>query len=222
MDCAELIFTRLAMTAEITFIGVILAFIISIPLGVIAGIKKGSSIDTIAMGFALCGQAMSPVWLCLLMILIFSVSLGWLPTQGIGTIKHLIMPSICVGFTFCSLLTRMLRSGMIDVLQEDYITATRARGMGRYPVYMKYALKNAMLPIVTISGAQLGKLLCGSMVIEQIFSWPGLGQLTVTAISNRDFQLVQSILLVVALIMVVCNLVVDILYTFIDKRISFN
>jgi ABC-type dipeptide/oligopeptide/nickel transport system permease component len=222
MRCSELIFTRLAMTAEVTFSGVCLAFLISIPLGVIAGIKKGSIIDVIAMIFALCGQAMSPVWLCLLMILIFSVGLGWLPTQGIGTIKHLIMPSLCVGFTFCSLVTRMLRAGMIDVLQEDYIIATRARGISRFSVYMKYALKNAMLPIVTVSGVQVGRLLCGSMVVEQIFSWPGLGQLTITAISSRDFQLVQSILLVVALIMGICNLVVDILYTFIDKRISFN
>jgi ABC-type dipeptide/oligopeptide/nickel transport system permease component len=222
MNCAELIFTRLAMTAEITVIGILVAFIVSIPLGIIAGIKKGSAIDTIAMGFALCGQAMSPVWLCLLMILIFSVLLGWLPTQGIGTIKHLIMPSVCVGFSFCSLVTRMLRAGMIDVLQEEYITAARSRGISRFSIYMKYALKNAMLPIVTVSGAQIGILLCGSMVIEQIFSWPGLGQLTVTAISSRDFQLIQSILLIVALIMVVCNLVVDILYTFIDKRISFN
>jgi ABC-type dipeptide/oligopeptide/nickel transport system permease component len=222
MNCAELIFTRLAMTAEITFIGVCLAFLISIPLGVIAGIKKGSIIDVGAMVFALCGQAMSPVWLCLLMILIFSVGLGWLPTQGIGTIKHLIMPSICIGFTFCSLITRMLRAGMINVLQEEYITATRSRGISRFLVYMKYALKNAMLPIVTVSGVQIGRLLCGSMVVEQIFSWPGLGQLTITAISSRDFQLVQSILLVVALIMVICNLIVDILYTFVDKRISFN
>jgi ABC-type dipeptide/oligopeptide/nickel transport system permease component len=222
MKCSELIFTRLAMTAEITFVGVCLAFLISIPLGVISGIKKGSFVDVIAMVFALCGQAMSPVWLCLLMILIFSVGLGWLPTQGIGTIKHLIMPSICVGFTFCSLVTRMLRAGMIDVLQEEYITSTRARGISRFQVYMKYALKNAMMPIVTVSGVQIGRLLCGSMVVEQIFSWPGLGQLTVTAISSRDFQLVQSILLVVALLMVICNLVVDVLYTFIDKRISFN
>ena len=111
---------------------------------------------------------------------------------------------------------------MNDVLQEEYITATRARGISKFVVYVKYAFKNAILPIVTISGAQLGLLLAGSMVIEQIFNWPGLGQLTVTAISSRDFQLVQSILVVVAIIMVLCNLLVDILYTFIDKRVSFN
>ncbi|MBU9726295.1 ABC transporter permease [Diplocloster modestus] len=222
MDCGPLILSRLLNTAKITVIGVIIALIISIPLGLVAGIKRGSALDTCATAFALCGQAMSPVWLCLLMILIFSVGLKWLPTQGVGSWKNMVMPSLCVGFAFCSLVTRMLRSSMIDVLQEEYITATRARGVSKFQVYVKYAFKNAILPIVTISGAQLGILLCGSMVIEQIFNWPGLGQLTVTAISSRDFQLVQSILLIVAVIMVVCNLIVDILYTFIDKRISFN
>lgn len=221
-SCADLIFPRLAKTAQITVIGVVLALLISIPLGVIAGIRKGSILDTAAMGFALLGQAMSPVWLCLFMILLFSVKLGLLPTQGTGTPAHLVMPSVCVGFAFCSLVTRMLRAGMIDVLQEDYITATRARGIGKFEVYTRYALKNAILPIITVSGAQIGILLSGSMIIEQIFSWPGLGQLTVTAISSRDFQLVQSILLIVALIMVICNFIVDILYTLVDKRIKFN
>jgi len=222
MKVSELMFPRLWKTAQITILGVILALLVSIPLGMIAGIKRGSAIDTAAMGFALFGQAMSPVWFCLFMILIFSVWLGWLPTEGTGTAAHLVMPSICVGFSFCSLITRMLRSGMINVLSEDYITATRARGISKFQIYTKYALKNALLPIITVSGIQIGVLLSGSMVIEQIFSWPGLGQLTVVAISSRDFQLVQSILLVVALIMVICNLVVDVLYTFVDKRISFN
>ncbi|MEN6555251.1 MAG: ABC transporter permease [Anaerolineaceae bacterium] len=222
VDCSEIILKRLAYTAQITMIGVALALLISFPLGMIAGIKRGSLMDTCAMGFALLGQAMSPVWLCLLMILIFSVWLGWLPTQGTGTWQHLVMPSICVGFTFCSLVTRMLRTDMIDVLKEDYITATRARGIDKFKVNIKYALKNAMLPVVTVSGHQLGKLLAGSIVVEQIFGWPGLGQLTVTAITARDFQLVESILLIVALIMVACNLLVDILYTFLDKRIQFN
>jgi ABC-type dipeptide/oligopeptide/nickel transport system permease component len=222
MNVSELIFPRLLKTAQITAVGVILALIISIPLGLIAGIKRGSVIDTAAMGFALYGQAMSPVWLCLFMILLFSVWLKWLPTEGTGTIKHMVMPAIVIAFAFCSLVTRMLRTGMINVLNEDYITATRARGIGKFEIYTKYAFKNAMLPIITVSGIQIGILLAGSIVVEQIFSWPGLGQLTFTAISSRDFQLVQSILLVVALIMVACNLVVDVLYTFVDKRIQFN
>ena len=222
MNNAELIFPRLLRTAEISAIGIILALIISIPLGLIAGIKRGSLVDTVAMGFALYGQAMSPVWFCLFLILVFSVWLKWLPTEGTGTIQHLVMPSICIGFAFCSLVTRMLRTEMINVLNEDYITATRARGIDKFKIYTKYAFKNAMLPVVTVSGIQVGALLTGSVVIEQIFSWPGIGQLTYVAISSRDFQLVQSILLVIALIMVTCNLAVDILYPLIDKRIKFN
>jgi peptide/nickel transport system permease protein len=222
MKCSELIFGALGFTAQITLIGVVLALLVAIPLGLVAGIKRGSAVDTFAMGFALLGQAMSPVWLCLLMILILSVSLRWLPTEGTGSIRHLVMPSICIGFTYCSHITRMMRSSIIDVLTEDYITATRALGISKFKVYTKYALKNALMPIITVAGADLGKLLAGSMVIEQIFSWPGLGRLTVSAISSRDFQLVQSILLVVALIMLVCNLIVDILFTFVDKRIKFN
>jgi ABC-type dipeptide/oligopeptide/nickel transport system permease component len=219
---AELIFPRLLKTAEITALGVIIGLIISLPLGVIAGVKRGSFIDTFAMGFALYGQAMSPVWFCLFLILVFSVWLKWLPTQGTGTIKHLVMPSIVIAFAFCSLVTRMLRTEMINVLNEDYITATRARGIDKFKIYTKYAFKNALLPIITISGLQFGILLAGNIIVEQIFSWPGLGQLTINAISNRDFQLVQSILLVVALIMVICNLAVDIVYPFVDKRIKFN
>jgi ABC-type dipeptide/oligopeptide/nickel transport system permease component len=191
-------------------------------LGLIAGIKRGSAVDTFAVAFALCGQAMSPVWLCLLLIMIFSVWLGWLPTHCSGTVAHMVLPAFCIGFTFCSLVTRMLRTNMIDILDEDYVTATRARGINKIYVYAKYAFKNAILPVITVSGQQIGILLCGSVVVEQIFSWPGFGELTIKAISARDFQLVQSILVVVALIMVVCNLIIDILYPLIDKRISFN
>jgi ABC-type dipeptide/oligopeptide/nickel transport system permease component len=222
MDCVDIIFPRLWETAKLTIIGVVFGFLVSIPLGLLAGIKRGSAIDTTAVGFALLGQAMSPVWLCLLMILVFSVWLGWLPSHGSGSWMHMIMPAFCLGVGFSSMITRMLRISMIDILQEDYIVATRARGISKFKVYTKYAFKNAILPVVTISGQQIGIMLCGSVVVEQIFSWPGFGELTIVAISSRDFQLVQSILVVVALIMVICNIIIDILYPLIDKRISFN
>lgn len=222
MNCSELILNRLPQTARLTLYALIIVLVISIPLGLVAGVKKGSAIDTFSMFFALLGQSLSPVWLGLLMILIFAVYLGWLPSQGYESLKHIIMPSICLAFGFCSLVTRMLRSGMIDVLQEDYITATRARGISKMQVYVKYAFKNALLPIITVLGSQIGTMMAGSMVVEQIFGWPGLGQLTVDAINYRDFQLVQSILLVSAFIFVLCNLICDILYTFVDKRIKFN
>ena len=221
-SCSQLIFSRLPSTAKLAGFGMLLSLCFSIPLGMIAGIKKGSFIDTLSMFFAMIGQSMSHVWLGLMLILIFAVNLKWLPSMGTGTFKHMIMPAIVIGFQFSALATRMVRFGMIDVLQEDYITATRAKGISKFKVYTKYAFKNALLPVVTVVGSQVGAMMSGSMVIETVFSWPGIGSLTTQAIYNRDYQLIQSILLISATIFVVCNLLVDILYTFIDPRISFN
>lgn len=220
--CAELIFGRLPATAQLTGAALLFSLVVALPLGLVAGIKKGSTVDFISMFFALLGQSMSQVWLGLLLILIFGVTLGWLPTQGMGGISYLILPAITAGMQLSALVTRMLRSGMIDVLQEDYITAARARGISKMKIYTKYALKNAILPVVTVVGSQIGVMLAGSIVTEQIFGWPGLGSLTVQAIGLRDFPLVQSILLVIAFIFVMVNLLVDILYTFIDPRIKIN
>lgn len=220
--CSELIFGRLPETAKLAGLALLISLCFSIPLGVIAGIKKGSAVDTFSMTFALFGQSFSHVWLSLLLILILGVKLKLLPTQGTGGLDHMIMPAVVLSLQFSALVTRMMRSGMIDVLQEDYITATRARGISRWRVNSKYALKNALLPVVTVVGSQIGSMMAGSMVVEQIFNWPGVGALTITAIGLRDMQLVQSLLLVSATIFVIANLLVDILYTFIDPRISFN
>jgi peptide/nickel transport system permease protein len=222
LPCTELIARRLPATAELTAYGFLLILVVAIPLGVISGIKKGSVVDLFSMFLALLGQSMSPVWLCILMILVFGVYLRWLPTQGSGGLKYAIMPAVSLAFGFISLVTRMLRSGMVDVLREDYITATLARGIEKNRVYTKYAFKNALLPVVTALGTNIAVMMAGSMVIETIFGWPGLGQLTVTAINNRDFMLVQSILLVSSFIFVVVYLLVDIMYSLIDKRIAFN
>ncbi len=222
MPISKLIAGRLPYTAKLTMVALCFSLLLSIPLGVIAGVKKGSGIDIFAIFWALLGQSLSPVWLGLLLIMLFGVTLHWLPTQGSGGIKYMVMPALCLAFQFSSLATRMMRSGMVDVLQEDYITATRARGISKFKVNTLYAFKNALLPVVTVVGSQIGMMLCGSMVIESIFGWPGMGQLTITAIKARDFQLVQSSLLMSAFIFTVCNLLVDILYTFIDKRVTFN
>lgn len=221
MDVATLIKNRLPYTAKLAVVAMILSILISIPLGVVAGVHKGTGVDIFATFFALLGQSLSPVWLGLLLILLFGVTWHILPTQGADSWKNLIMPAICLAFQFSSLATRMTRSGMVDVLQEDYITATRARGVSNREINVKYAFKNALLPVVTVIGSQLGSMLAGSLVIESLFGWPGLGQLTITAINARDFQLMQSCLLFSAFIFVACNLIVDILYTFIDKRVKF-
>lgn len=219
---AELIFGRLPATALLTFAAVLISLAVSFPLGIMSGIKKGTSLDFFSMFFALFGQSMSQVWFGLLLILGLGVGLGWLPTQGYGKFSNIILPAITLGLPLSALVTRMLRSGMYDVLQEDYIIATFAKGTNRMKIYTKYALKNAILPVVTVTGMQIGQLLAGAIIVEQVFGWPGLGSLTVQAISLRDFPLIQSILLVSAAIFVVINLLVDILYTFIDPRMKLN
>lgn len=222
MDCIDVIVKRLPNTVLLALSSLALSMVIAFTLGLSAGIKRGSFIDTFSVFFSLLGQSLSPVWIGILLILIFSVKLRWLPAQGMGEFKNLILPMICSAFSQCALATRMLRSSMIDVLQEDYITAMRARGVSKTKIYVKYAFKNALLPLITIYGNMLGSMLVGSLVIEQVFGWPGLGQLMVLAIGNRDYQLIQSMMLLSATCFVLFQVAVDLVYTVVDKRIKFN
>ena len=222
MSVSEILSTRLPQTLILSLFGFGWACVFSIILGVIAGVKQGTAVDFGAMFFAIIGQAMSTVWLGFMLILLFGVKLGWLPIQGMGGFKNMIMPGLCIGFGFAANQTRLMRSGMVDVIREDYITATRARGISKGVTYMKYAFRNALLPIITKIGGQFGKLLAGATVVENIFNWPGMGALLVQAINTRDYQLVQSILLISSVMLVVGNLLADILYTVVDPRISFN
>ena len=222
MPNSTLIFQRLPATAYLTLVAMGIALLISIPMGIIAGVKRGSVIDLFAMIFALLGQSISGVVLGLIFILFFAVKLGWLPALGYGGFAFVIMPATSLAMQMAALITRMLRSGMVDVLQEDYITATFAKGISNREITMKYALRNAILPVITVVGLQVGTFLGGAVVTEQIFGWPGIGTLTVQAIGLRDFPLVQSILLVISACFVLVNLLVDIIYTIVDPRMDFN
>lgn len=219
---ADLIAQALPMTALLGLTGLALSVAISIPLGMTAGIRRGTVWDTMVMIFALIGQSLSTVWLAVGLVLVFAVNLHWLPTSGSGGVQYLILPAICVAVQDYALTTRMLRSGMIGALQQDYITAARARGIGRPRIYGAYAFKNAVLPLITVVGSQIGMAMAGSIVIETIFNWPGIGLLLSHAISSRDFQLIQSILLISGFIYAICNLLVDVLYTVVDRRIAFQ
>ncbi|CUX60957.1 Glutathione transport system permease protein GsiC [Clostridium sp. C105KSO15] len=222
MPNSTLIFQRLPATAYLTLVAMGIALLISIPMGIIAGVKRGSVIDLFAMIFALLGQSISGVVLGLIFILFFAVKLGWLPAMGYGGFAFVIMPATSLAMQMAALITRMLRSGMVDVLQEDYITATYAKGISNREITMKYALRNAILPVITVVGLQVGTFLGGAVVTEQIFGWPGIGTLTVQAIGLRDFPLVQSVLLVISACFVLVNLLVDIIYTIVDPRMDFN
>ena len=215
-----IIFEALPATIILTFAAMFVALLISIPLGIISGVRRGSLIDVGSMFFALLGQSMSPVWLGIMLIYILSVSLRLLPPFGSDSIANLVMPAITLGTPLAALITRMTRAGMIDVLNEDYITATLAKGIPWKKVVNKYALKNVLIPVVTIVGLQVGTFLGGAIVTEQIFSWPGVGRLIVSSIFRRDFPLVQSAMLIVSSMFVFINLLVDIIYTFIDPRMN--
>lgn len=220
--CAKIIFGRLGTTLELALAGGLVSVVLCIPLGIIAGVKQGSILDLGAMFFALVFQSMSNVWLGVFLILVCSVRHSWLPALGYGGIKHLIMPALTIGLPMAASTTRMARSGMIDALREDYITCTYARGISSFKIYTKYAFKNAVIPVITLIAINVAGYLGGAIVSEQIFSWPGLGALTNSAISTRDFPLVQSILVVVGMMVALVMLVVDIINSLVDKRVSLN
>lgn len=219
---AGIIAQRLPATGYLTLVTILVTLIVSIPLGIIAGSRQGSLTDFFAMFFAIFGQSLSPVWLGVFMIYIFSNRLGWLPAMGVGGLKYVIMPAITLGYPVAAEICRIGRSGMIDVLKEDYITSTYAKGISHGKVITKYAFKNALIPIITLVGVQIGVFLAGTVVVETIFSWSGIGQLLNQSVGTRDYAMVQSLMLVIAAIFAIINLLVDILNSLVDPRITLQ
>lgn len=224
-SCKQAIMSRLPATFNVALTSAVLILFISIPLGITAGVKQGSGIDFCATFFVVLLQSMAVVWVCILLLLIFTVKFDLLPAMGYKGLSHpeyLVMPIIASGYRLMTSLTRMGRSGMIDVLSEDYITCTYARGMSRFEVYTKYAFKNALIPIITIYGLNISTMLAGAVVIETVFNIPGIGTMLVNAVNHRDYPLVQSTLIVTAIIFAVITLIVDIVNAYIDRRMQLN
>lgn len=218
----SLIMNRLPATIQLTFAGILVATVIGIPLGIIAATKKGSVVDSVVRIIAICGQAIPSFWLGLMMILIFSVKLKWLPTSGRGTFAQMIMPAITVGLFSMASVCRLTRSTMIETLKTDYIRTAKAKGLHKARIIVVHALRNSLLPVVTTIGMEIGHLLGGTLLTETIFSWPGIGSLAVQAITNRDYPLVQTAVLITAFMFVIVNLIVDLLYAVIDPRIDIT
>jgi len=216
------ILKRVPATAELTIGAMIVAVLIALPLGIIAALKQYSYFDNGSMFFALLGISMPNFWLGPLLIILFSIKLGWFPVSGRGGIEYLILPAITLGTALAAILTRMIRSSLLEVKKEDYITFARAKGLREVLVIGKHALSNALIPVVTIMGLQFGALLSGSIITETIFSWPGIGRLTIQAIQTRDYPLVQGCVLVLALSYVLINFLTDLVYGFIDPRIRYE
>jgi peptide/nickel transport system permease protein len=218
----QIILQHLPATIELSIAAMVIALLICFPLGIASAMKQYSLVDNGSMILALLGISMPNFWLGPMLIILFAIKLDWLPVGGRGSLAHLILPAITLGTAMAAILTRMIRSSLIEVAREDYITAARAKGSSRLMVYLKHALRNALMPVVTIVGLQLGSLLTGSIITETIFAWPGIGRLTITAINSRDYPLVQGCVLVMALGYVLINLLTDLAYGWIDPRIRYG
>lgn len=219
---AGLILERLPATVELAFFSMVFALVIALPIGIVSALKRGTFIDTASMVFALFGLSMPHFWLGIMMIMLFSVQLGWLPTSGRGSFSQIIMPAAAMGISMIALFARLTRSTMLEVLGQDYVRTARAKGLPEYFVIGKHALKNAMIPLITMIGMEFGLLLGGAVIIETVFAWPGVGRLIVQAITDRDYPVVQGAVMLLAMIFVVVNLLVDLAYGWLDPNISLR
>jgi peptide/nickel transport system permease protein len=244
----DLLVERLPATIEMTIGALVVSLIIALPIGIISAIRQNSLTDRLGMAGAFLGISMPGFWLGIILILVFAVWFQWLPAQGRlsyavqiqhvtglyvldsvltrnmaalkDAVKHLVLPSITLGAGVAAIIARVLRSSMLEVLRSDYIRVARAKGASEWIVIMKHTLRNALIPTITVVGLQVGVLLGGNMIVETVFSWPGLGRLVVDAIFNRDFPLIQGAVMIYALTFVLTNLAVDVLYTYLNPRIT--
>ena len=215
----DTVLAALPATLELAFAAIIISTAVSIPLGIAAAVKRNSPIDTIATVVAVLGQSMPVFWLGILLILLFSVTLNWLPVSGRGSWQSLILPAVTLGWYMNALMTRLTRSAMVEVLNEPYIRTARAKGMPLRTIIFKHAFRNARIPILTIWGLQVGTMLTGTVVTETVFAWPGLGRASIHAVVGRDFPVVMASIALFTLIFVLINLIVDLAYYALDPRI---
>jgi peptide/nickel transport system permease protein len=213
---------RLGRTAQLALAAMAVSILVALPLGVLGALYRGQWIDQLATTVSLLGVAMPNFWLGPLLAIVFAVSLGWLPVSGTGTWQHLVLPAVTLGGALAALLARMTRATLIDELRELYVLAARARGVSSARAVLSHALRNSLIPVVTIIGLQLGAVLTGTIITETIFAWPGVGRLLIQAISFRDYPLVQGCILFIATTYVTMNLLVDLVYGWIDPRIRYQ
>ena len=218
----EIILPKLKNTLILAFASIVVAVVLGVTAGVLSATHRKSWIDYAATVLSLFGISMPVFWWGLLLMLLFSVKLMWLPSGGMGTFRHIILPAVVLGTASTGIIARMTRSSMLDVLRQDNITTATAKGLTRRLVVNRHALRNALIPTVTVVGLQFGQLLAGAVLTETVFTWPGIGRLLVTSILARDLPVVQAALVIIALLFVFVNLAVDILYAVLDPRIRYN
>lgn len=213
---------RIPATLELAAGSMLVALVIGVTTGVLSAVRPNSWIDALSMFIALVGISMPVFWLGLMFMYLFSYQLDWFPTAGRGSWRHLVLPSLTLGLSSAAIIARMTRSSMLEVLRQDYVRTARAKGLHERAVVLKHAFRNALIPIVTVTGLQFGSLLGGAVLTESVFAWPGIGRLMVDSIIARDYPVVQGAVLVVALAFIMINLVVDVLYAYVDPTIRYD
>jgi peptide/nickel transport system permease protein len=214
--------SRFPATFQLTLFSMLIAVLVAVPLGVLAAVRQYSTLDYSSMLLALLGISMPNFWLGPLLIIFFSVKLGWFPVSGMGGLSHMILPAVTLGTAMAALLARMTRSSMLEEIRSEYVKTARARGLSEAQVIFKHTLKNAMIPVITVIGLQFGSLLTGAIITETIFSWPGIGRLLITSINTRDYPVVQGCILFIAFSYLIVNFAVDIIYSYLDPRIRYD
>ena len=221
-DAFELVIERLPATLELTGAALLIAVLLSLPTGIIAAVNRNRWPDQVATVFSVLGQAMPNFWVGIMLILVFAERLRWLPASGRGGLDNLILPALALGTSLAALLMRLMRSSLLEVLNQDYVRTARAKGLVETRVLTKHALRNALLSYVTVLGLNFAGLMAGAVVTEQVFAWPGIGQLTVQAIASRDMAIVQTVVIVASVTVMSVNVLVDLCYALIDPRISYS
>ncbi len=221
-DVTVEILDRFPYTLELALVAVVIATVAGVTVGVWAAVNRGRLADQLTMGVAILGLSVPSFWVGILMVMAFSLTLHWLPVAGAGTWQHLVMPAIALSLPSAAIKARITRSSMLEVLSQDHLRTARAKGLRERTVIVRHALKNALIPIVTLVGLQFGGLLGGAFIIETIFGWPGLGQLAVQSIFVRDLPAIQGTVLLVALAYFASNLIVDVAYAWLDPRIRYS
>jgi peptide/nickel transport system permease protein len=221
-EITALLAERIPSTVILACASMLIAILIALPLGIMAAVYRGSLWDTTAMTVSMLGISIPNFWMGPLLIMVFSLWLGWFPVSGNEGFASLILPAFTLGTALAALLSRMVRASLLEVLNEDYIRAARARGLSGFAVVVRHGLPNAALPVITILGMQFGALLAGAVITETIFSWPGIGQLTIESIQKRDYPVVQACVLLISLVYVTVNLLTDLAYAYLDPRVRLE
>ncbi|MGH2521690.1 MAG: ABC transporter permease [Anaerolineales bacterium] len=222
LPALPLILERLPATVELAVAALIMAVVIGVPLGLIGGSTPGSAWDAVGRAVGLFGQTIPSFWLALIMIIVFAVNLRWFPTSGRDSLQSVVMPAFVLSLGTLGRLVRLTRSSVLEIMGDDYIRTARSKGLPARVIFFRHALRNAAIPLITVIGVQFGYMLGGSIIIENVFAWPGLGRLAAESISNRDFPLVQGIAFFTSVVVIALNVLTDIAYAFIDPRIRYG